>query len=162
MNIRNIILLLCVIFINSCALFKNKTIFNTGMVYPTQTSYETAALRIIEKARFLIENGDYLEAQRFLEKALIIDPQNPYAYFFLGVLMQKKENHETSLGYFEKSLSLLPHHSFWLAQTHKHLGIGFYKLGNNQKAIFHFEKSLEYDSRLKESQDYLEKVGQTP
>ena len=141
-----------------CALLKNKTIFNTGMVYPTGSPYETAALRLVEKARVLIENGDYLEAQRFLEKALIIDPKNPYSYFFLGVLMQKKENYETSLGYFEKGLSLLPHHSFWLAQTHKHLGLGFYKLGNRKKAFSHFEKSLEYDPRLTESQNYVDKL----
>ena len=142
-----------------CAIFKNKTIFNTGMVYPTGNSYETAALRIVEKARLLLENGDYLEAQRFLEKALIIDPKNPYSYFFLGVLMQKKENYEMSLGYFEKGLSLLPHHSFWLAQTHKHLGLGFYKLGNKNKAILHFEKSLKYDPRLTEARNYLEELS---
>ncbi len=150
--------LLLITCISGCALFKNKTIFNTGMVYPTRTTYEKSAERIVEKARVLLENGEYLEAQRFLEKALIIDPKNPYSYFFLGVLMQKKENFEMSLGHFEKCLSLLPHHSFWLGQTHKHLGIGFYRIGNKNKAVFHFERSLQYDSRLKESKTYLEEL----
>ncbi len=152
-------LLVILFLLSSCALFERKTIYNSPIEYDTEASNKKAALDLVEDARGFLAENRLDEAKRILEKTITIDYQNPYAYYFLGVIALLENKYKKSVGFFKKSLTEIEGvSSFWLSQIYKGLGIAHFNLNMKKTALEYLEKSLEFYSAEEESREYIERI----
>ena len=162
MTLNKKVLLFFISFaLSSCALFERKTIYNSPLEYGIESPSKKAAFDLVEDARELLAENRLDEAKRILEKTITIDYQNPYSYYFLGVIALLENKHKKSVGFFKKSLTLMPSSSFWLSQIYKGLGIAYFNLNMEKTALEHFEKSLKFYSSEKESREYIDRIQNT-
>ncbi|MCF8143420.1 MAG: M48 family metalloprotease [Deltaproteobacteria bacterium] len=144
--------------------------FGLGMAYMEQSSYDRAIEELkqsleaqpdfIPALRALGEvyqmNGQDKEAEAVLEKVLRLDHGDKTALFLLGVTYESAGRNREALRFFEK-LSYLPpvrNDVFYhlgllygrekrLALAHYYFGVYFKRIGETQKAEFHFKKAGE-------------------
>lgn len=91
------------------------------------------SLRYIEEARDLftrLENQDYTEVKKLIEKALKENPKNEDAYELLGVVLARENNFGEAIVAMQKLEELNP--ALVMAKTN--LSIFYMKLGDKEKA----------------------------
>lgn len=91
------------------------------------------SLRYIEEARDLftrLENQDYTEVKKLIEKALKENPKNEDAYELLGVVLARENNFSEAIVAMQKLEELNP--ALVMAKTN--LSIFYMKLGDKEKA----------------------------
>jgi len=144
--------------------------FGLGIVYMRKSDFPVAiqhfkdalksepefspALRYLGEAYQM--NGQNREAISLLEKALELDREDKSTLFLLGLSYENMEQYENAISIFERLASFEPikdevyYHlgiSYGrqnrLALAHYNFGIYFKKLGEIQKAKFHFQKADE-------------------
>lgn len=74
------------------------------------------------------------EAGKAFEAELLISPQDPYSYFFLGVVASSQSEHQKAVGFLQKSIALKAD----MGQSYLFLGQSQAELGDNANA----EKNL--------------------
>jgi beta-barrel assembly-enhancing protease len=144
--------------------------FGLGMVYMEQSRYDRAIdelkqslqgkpdfipiLRTLGEAYQM--NGQDKEAEAVLEKVLKLDHGDKAALFLLGITYESAGRNREALRLFEKlsylppvrsdvfyHLGLLYGREKQLALAHYNFGVYFKRLGQPQKAQFHFKKAKE-------------------
>ncbi len=87
--------------------------------------------------------GDFEKAERYLEKAIQINPRHPMAYFNLGAVRGKQGLLEEKTKYYEKALEVNPK----LVKAYGNLGAIYGKKGNPGKALEFLNRALSLDPR---------------
>jgi len=59
-------------------------------------------------AKLKLTQGDYAEAVKYLQNVRYIDKKNPYYYFYIGMILNKKGDTKEANKYFKKALELKP------------------------------------------------------
>ncbi|MBI2646831.1 MAG: hypothetical protein HYW85_07395 [Deltaproteobacteria bacterium] len=140
------------VFLTSgCALFRPSASIDDPLLnFYTKTppAHTQAALRLTEKAREEIHAGKQPIATEHLEKALTIDPQCSFAYYFLALSAHQNGDYKKSNGFLEKAKQLFSSFPFWRAQSYYLSGQNFEKLNNEKMAQAQFKKAREIDSNL--------------
>ncbi len=88
------------------------------------------------------ENDKARDALADLEQSVILEPNAPYTYYYLGYFYNMDNNLEKARTNYEKYLNLIPN-SGW---AYDNLGIVYKDLKNYDKAIFNYKKGIEMDS----------------
>lgn len=83
-----------------------------------------------------VANQDYQAAIRYLLKAVETDPENADVYNLLGYSHRNLEINDKAFVYYEKALSLDPHHK----GAHEYIGELYLKLKQPEKAKEHLAK----------------------
>ncbi len=134
-----------------CALFKPTASIDDPLINfytDTPPAHTQAALRLTEKARNEIHAGREDLATEHLQKALTIDPQCPFPYYFLALNAHQNGDYKKSNGFLEKAKQLFTSFSFWKAKSYELAGQNFEKLGNEKMARAQFKKAKEIDPNL--------------
>lgn len=137
--------------LNHCALFKGKRTLNDPLIdfYKNEPPKHTlASLRLTEKGRGQIDEGDKEIAMESLNKALSIDPINPFAYYFLAKIHSDRHEHRESLGLLEKTRQYSTKFPFWKAQSHLLSAFNCRALGLSKQMNFHLKKAKEFDPEI--------------
>jgi Tfp pilus assembly protein PilF len=71
-------------------------------------SAQTKDNRLADLAYGYIQTKDYDKAAEYYEKALKINPDNPYALLNMGFIYQKKKNNQKAIEMYERLISLDP------------------------------------------------------
>ncbi len=82
----------------------------------------------------LMSRGDFAEAQRSFEKAIVLEPNNPSVLLNLGIVHARAGRVSDSERWFRKVLEVAPEN----ADAHSSLGVLFAQSGRNQDAIVEF------------------------
>lgn len=87
------------------------------------------------------------ESIKYLEKAIITDPNILDAWINLGVAFQSKSQLQDALVCFSKSLEIDPHNAI----VHNNVGITYKRLNNTSAAIYHYKKATELNPNYYEA-----------
>ncbi len=137
--------------LNHCALFKGKKTIDDPLIdfYRNDPPKHTlASLRLTEKGRGQIREGDKAIAMESLNKALSIDPVNPFAYYFLARIHSDRNEYRESLGLLEKTRQYSTKFPFWKARSHLLSAFNYRALGLFKQMNFHLKKAREFDPEI--------------
>ena len=87
----------------------------------------------------LLESGQIEEAITSFQKAVESNPSSPWAYYYLGLALDKDGQFEGSVSEFERAIALDPD----LIWAHHYLGETLVKLGRLEEAVGEFERAIE-------------------
>lgn len=150
-------LIIASLSITQCSLFKSrKTVFDPlANFYTTEIPKHTqVSLSLIERSRDQIKEEQFELAIENLNKALSIDPYNPFSYYFLGLVYYQKRQHKKSLEFLSKAIPFSQKFSFWKAQEYFLLGLNFRALSKKKEAQHYFKKAQAIDSELDPEVDF--------
>ncbi len=150
-HVRFIFLFILLLSVFGCALFRPAVSTDDPLLnfYPdTPPAHTQAALKLTEKAREELRATHYDVATEHLQKALMIDPQCPFPYYFLAVISHQAGDFKKSNGFLEKAKQLSFPFPFWRAQSYTLSGQNFESLGNKKMARMEIKKAKEIDPNL--------------
>jgi hypothetical protein len=113
-----------------------------GLIAGAQDPARNASLRITEAARKEMVSGQLESAIRDLGRALSIDPNNPYAYVYLGRAYILKKNYaqaQTFLQHAEVGFGTDP---VWQGETLAFEGVAYEEAGQQALAAATYQKAL--------------------
>lgn len=97
------------------------------------------AAALVTAANHLSLNQQYTEAETVLRKSLEIDPTQAAAWFNLGFLLQKREEHEQALAAFDQAVR---HHDR-LDRAHYGRALSLMALERNQEAKAALQRTVD-------------------
>ncbi|MHA2288995.1 MAG: tetratricopeptide repeat protein, partial [Promethearchaeota archaeon] len=100
-------------------------------------------LKLIAKAQLEIEKLNYDVAIEDCNKAIELDSTFIDAYFYIGIVNNKKQEYEAAITYFKKSIDLSPTY----AKSWNHMGFSYEKLGQLERAIDSYKKAVGFESK---------------
>lgn len=120
----------------------------------------TAALRLVERGRQLLDSGDRDGALDVLERAVAIDPTNPYGYYFLARLYMERRSHNQALGFANRAAILTdPSDSVWMGRALSLQGAIFEDVARYPEARTAYRQALEADPRNVAARVGLNRLG---
>jgi predicted O-linked N-acetylglucosamine transferase (SPINDLY family) len=87
------------------------------------------------------QTGDSLSAERFLRRALLLDPQSAPAYCALGILLAASQRQDESLACFDRLIAMEAD----FVEAHFHQGNVLMGLGRFPEAIVSFDNAIALD-----------------
>ena len=136
------ILFFLVLSMISCSILRPKKTIDDPLLdfYSEEPASDTkASLRLTEKAREQLHARKKELAINTLNQALTIDPQNPFAYYFLALIAQDQPTR--SNGFLDKAKQLFIDMPFWNAKSYELSGQNWEKLGKSKIADKQFKKA---------------------
>jgi type IV pilus biogenesis/stability protein PilW len=130
------------------------TYFDSALANPM---YETPESAYANKGYVLYMKGDYINAERAVKEALIINRLFPMASYVLGLVYTKLDNDAAAIEEFKKAIGLAPDY----VEAHMDLAKTYLRSGNKAKALKHFEAVLDLDNntlRLREASDHISRL----
>jgi Tfp pilus assembly protein PilF len=130
------------------------TYFDSALANPM---YETPESAYANKGYVLYMKGDYINAERAVKEALIINRLFPMASYVLGLVYTKLDNDDAAIEEFKKAIGLAPDY----VEAHMDLAKTYLRSGNKAKALKHFEAVLDLDNntlRLREALDHISRL----
>ena len=109
---------------------------------PAARAEETARIHFLHAMKSKQE-GDLLEAERLLQRAINLEPQNPDLYFELGNLHIERDRLESARLELGQAVMIAPSH----LAAHFNLGLVNRGLGRMSEARDEFRRVLELDPR---------------
>ncbi len=71
-----------------------------------RTPQQAGALRCVEQGRLLLQSGEQERAREWFERALSLDPHNPYAYYFLARQALLRQRPDQAHAFAERALQV--------------------------------------------------------
>jgi tetratricopeptide (TPR) repeat protein len=97
-----------------------------------------AASRLLHQGLAAQQSGDPAEAERFYLAVLALEPDEPNAQHFLGILRLQQGRGTEALGLIGKALAAAPES----AELHAHYGLVLNSLGRNEEALAALDRAL--------------------
>lgn len=91
-----------------------------------------------------MELGRPSEAEKYLQKAITTDPNNPNLYFDLGLGYLKQDKHQKALNNFNKALAKEPSENI-LVKTYTNKGLTHFLANQPSKALQSLHKAIKQD-----------------
>ena len=151
MKLKVSLLMVLIFFLNGCAILQPKKSINDPLIdfYREEPPKHTvASLKLAERAREYITEKKYQLAMHYLNRSLTIDPNNPFAYYFLAKIHTLKGENKKSLGLLVKAKHFFADLPFWKAQSYKLSGGNWKSLGNVKAMKIHYKKAREFDPEI--------------
>ena len=115
------------------------------MSFENSSPRRKASLEITEDGVRESTRGLYLRAMKKYEKAIDIDPTNPYAYFHYGVARQGMKEYDQSMRLLDEAQDKFGTNEYWLSRVHTYKGLNYMNMGKNEEAKESFKKALDLD-----------------
>lgn len=107
-----------------------------------QPPHRAAALRLVERAALDLVAGRDEGAGRELDRALRVDPSNPYAFYLIALHRHRQGVFDQSLAFARKAEILLRGDPPWLAETYQLMALNQEALGRPRDALRLYEAAL--------------------
>jgi len=119
-----------------------------------------AATRLADQARLRMAEGDTDGAIELLERAVAVDPSNPYAYYFLAELHFSHDAYEQAINFAERATLLSARASRgWLSRSYGLQGQILEAAGAFTDARVAYGRALQADRRNPIAQAGMARVG---
>ena len=118
-----------------------------------------ASFRIAAEGQRALGEGRFQEAEDRLERALSLDPRNPFCYFYLAEIRFRSGNVQQALMLLGQSEVLFQGHPYWLSEVYTKKGLYFEELRSTEEARRAYLKALEYNPWNEEPSKGLQRVG---
>ena len=90
--------------------------------------------------------GKYEQAEKQCELAIKFDRSNWEAFYYLGLVMQKKREYAESIEVLKIGLKLGPENKYVRSDIHFNLGVNFEQMGKPDMARDEYNRALAYNS----------------
>lgn len=120
----------------------------------------TAALRLVERGRELLDAGDREGALDSLERAVSIDPNNAFGYYFLARLYYERHSHNQAMGFANRAAILVDSSdAAWAGRTFALQGTIFEAVARYSEARDAYGRALDVDPRNVTARVGLNRLG---
>ncbi|MBT9547573.1 MAG: tetratricopeptide repeat protein [Candidatus Sericytochromatia bacterium] len=134
---------------------KNPTIYRLLYLLVQEQKSPSSAAALNDIGQGFLTLGEYPDAERYLNKALQAEPQNPVIHYNLGLYYLAIDKPADARQTFEKAVSLKPNY----VKALYNLGLLAQKTGDKALARRYFEKVLQQEPGHLESQQALKALG---
>ncbi len=107
--------------------------------------HRVASLRLAERGARELAAGQDEAGGRSLDRAVALDPGNPYAFYLIAVLRHRQGAFGQSLAFLRKAEILLRADRPWLSETYLLMGLNQEALARPQEALRLYEAALALD-----------------
>ncbi len=105
-----------------------------------------AALRLIEDGRQQLQQGSADPALERFERAVAIDPANPYGYYFLAQLHYQKKKYDQAIAFANRAVVFSARtDTVWQARAYSLQGAVYEDAGRYPDARWAYQKAVEAD-----------------
>lgn len=118
-----------------------------------------ASFRSAAEGRAALQQGDLAGAEDLLERALGLDPANPFSYLLLADIRMRRGDLRQALVFLDKAEIHFRGHPYWLGEVYGRKGLCWEKLGSPTEARKAFRRSLDYDPSNRASRAGLDRLG---
>lgn len=109
-----------------------------------QNPARAASMRIAEQARAELLDGHPERASRDLQRAVEIDPSDPYAYFYLGRVYLTEKNYPQAMTFLKRAeIGFGSGSQPWLSETLAFEGLTYEESGRDTAAAAAYQQSLQ-------------------
>jgi len=127
---------------------------------PRNTPPERAAsLRLSGQGLSALEEGRAEEAVDHLERAIQIDPANPFAYYYFGLAHLDQGRREEALTLLSRAEVLFHDRPYWLCETLVTMGEVLETMGRPLAAVSCFQRALAEDPWSEEAAAGLDRTN---
>ena len=130
------------------------------MSFESQSPKRRASLEFTQEGFRESEGGMYVRAMKKFEKAIDVDPSNPFAYFHYGVARYGMHEYEQSLRLFDEARDKFGENQKWQSRIYTYQGLNYKSIGNIDKARECFKKAFELDKKNEEARQRLMEIGE--
>lgn len=123
------------------------------------TPQRTASFRIAADGHRALGQGRLQEAEDKLERALSLDPRNPFCYLYLAEIRFKRGDAQQALMILGQAEVLFQGHPYWLGEVYTRKGLYLEELRSTEEARRAYLKALEYNPWNEEPRKGLKRVG---
>jgi Tfp pilus assembly protein PilF len=99
---------------------------------------------LIEKGQELFNQGSVTEAERYFLKAIKLNPKEPQAYHFLGMIYLRLKEYEGAAEVLKMAVGLNALNDTAL----NNLGLALYNLKKYEEAVEYFQKSIQLNDKI--------------
>lgn len=132
----------------------------TSMINNATPPNVAAALRLVEEGRASLTQQAYDRALDRFERALVIDPSNAYAYYFLARLHVERRSFDQAIAFADKAGVLAAHDDrAFSARAYELQGEVFEHVGRYPDARAAYRRALVSDGNNLEAQTGLSRLG---
>ena len=112
-----------------------------------QNPARAASMRIAEQARTELLDGHPEQASRGLQRAVEIDPSDPYAYFYLGRVYITEKNYPQAMTFLKRAeIGFGNGNPLWLSETLAFEGLAYEESGRDTAAAAAYQQALQVNS----------------
>lgn len=119
-----------------------------------------ASIRLVEKGRKELARSRFERAARYFSKAIEIDVNNPFTYFYYGVLRFRTRQFSQAAELFARSASFFDDLDLWQAEAWAYRGESLENLRNFSKARKAYDKAMDIDNRNDRAQRGLSRIAE--
>lgn len=119
-------------------------------------AHRTASFRMAADGYRALRSGQLEEAEDKLEKALSVDPRNPFCYLYLADIRFREANIQQALILLNQAEVLFQGHPYWLGEVYTRKGLYWEALDSPDKARTAYGKALEYNPWNEESRKKMQ------
>jgi tetratricopeptide (TPR) repeat protein len=119
-----------------------------------------AATRLVDASRAQMAGGDYGAALEQLERAIVIDPNNPYAYYYLAELHLMHHTYDQAIAFADRAASLSEARApAWASRAYTLQGNAFEAAGRFADARSAYTRAIQAAPNNLAAQVGLARVG---
>jgi tetratricopeptide (TPR) repeat protein len=126
---------------------------------PEWPAQKAASFRVAAEGYWAWKQGRNPEAEDRLERALSLDPKNPFGYFYLAEIRLGEEDYSQALIFLNQAELLFQGHPYWLGEVYTNKGRCHEALRNAEAAARAYSRALEYNPWNEASREGLARVG---
>ena len=119
-------------------------------------AHRAASFRLAAEGYRALQSGNVREAEDRLEKALSVDPRNPFCYLYLAEIRFREGDTGQALIFLNQAEVQFQGHPYWLGEVYTRKGLYWEALDSTDKAQSAYGKALEYNPWNEESRQKIE------
>jgi|GEM_PF-1335223 Tfp pilus assembly protein PilF len=133
--------------------------FDVSRPPPEAPPQRVASFRSAAEGRAALQKGDMAAAEDLLERALGLDPANPFSYLYLADVRVRQGDPRQALVFLDKAEIHFRGHRYWLGEVYARKGLCWEKLGSPDEARKAYRKALESDPSNRAAREGLGRLG---
>jgi hypothetical protein len=134
-----------------------------SLITPATPPQVAAAIRLVESARAQADAADREGARETLERAIAIDPNNAYAYYFLAELHFARHAYDQALAFAGRAAALgTAGDASWPSRAYALEGRVYEAAGRFADARAAYQRAVRAEPRNRAAAEALARLGGTP
>ena len=163
-------LFLAVLLISGCAALGRESVrerelrravledqsFTVDAVPADAPAHRAASFRLAAEGYRALRGGKLRDAEDRLEKALSVDPRNPFCYLYLAEIRSREGEMQQAIILLQQAEVLFQGHPYWLGEVYTREGRYWEALDSWDEASTAYDKALKHNPWIEESKEKME------